>query len=76
MKNLLQPRPRLAPTRPAQPGNVPNHVDHHYRRDGALNLFAAFDTRTGAGSMANAMTANGRSSYRLLDYLEQTIDPP
>jgi transposase len=45
-KTLLQPRPRLHPTKPAQPG-VPNRVEHEYRRDGALNLFAAFDTRTG-----------------------------
>ena len=42
----LQPRPRLSPTKPAQPG-VPNRVEHAYRRDGALHLFAAFDTRTG-----------------------------
>jgi transposase len=45
-KTSLQPRPRLYPTKPAQPG-VPNRVEHEYRRDGALNLFAAFDTRTG-----------------------------
>jgi transposase len=42
----LQPRPRLAPTRPARPGR-PVQVEHEYRRDGALNLFAAFDTRSG-----------------------------
>jgi len=42
----LQPRPRRAPTRPAQP-NRPVQVEHEYRRDGALNLFAAFDTRSG-----------------------------
>lgn len=46
-KTSLQPRPRLTPTRPPLPGNYPNRVEHHYRRDGALNLFAAFDTRTG-----------------------------
>jgi transposase len=45
-KTSLQPRPRLHPTKPAQPG-LPNRVEHEYRRDGALNLFAAFDTRTG-----------------------------
>jgi hypothetical protein len=45
-KTSLPPRPRLHPTQPAQPG-VPNRVEHEYRRDGALNLFAAFDTRTG-----------------------------
>jgi transposase len=45
-KTSLQPRPRLHPTKPAQPGH-PNYVEHEYRRDGALHLFAAFDTRTG-----------------------------
>ena len=45
-KTSLQPRPRLHPTKPAQAG-LPNRVEHEYRRDGALNLFAAFDTRTG-----------------------------
>ena len=45
-KTSLQPRTRLAPTRPAQPG-VPVRVEHEYERKGALNLFAAFDTRTG-----------------------------
>jgi transposase len=46
-KTSLQPRPRICATKPAQPGNIPNHVEHEYRRDGALNLFAAFNTRTG-----------------------------
>lgn len=46
-KTSLQPRPRPHPTKPARPGNVPNVTEHTYRREGALNLFAAFDTRTG-----------------------------
>jgi transposase len=46
-KTSLQPRPRLAPTRPAQPQNLPNRYEHEYTRAGALNLFAAFDTRSG-----------------------------
>jgi transposase len=45
-KTALQPRPRLHPTKPAQPGH-PNYVERAYRRDGALHLFAACDTRTG-----------------------------
>lgn len=45
-KTSLQPRTRLAPTLPAQPG-LPVRVEHEYERKGALNLFAAFDTRTG-----------------------------
>jgi DDE superfamily endonuclease len=43
----LQPRPRLSSTRPAQPGNRPNRYEHEYKRSGALNLWAAFDTRSG-----------------------------
>jgi transposase len=46
-KTSLQPRPRRHATKPAHPGNVPNLVEHEYTRDGALHLFAAFDTRTG-----------------------------
>jgi hypothetical protein len=42
----IQPRPRLAPTRAAQPGQ-PTQVEHEYRRCGALNLLAALDTRSG-----------------------------
>jgi transposase len=45
-KTSIQPRPRLAPTRPAQPGR-PIQVENEYERKGALNLLAAFDTRTG-----------------------------
>jgi transposase len=46
-KTSLQPRPRRAPTRPAQPQHLPNRHEHEYKRAGALNLFAAFDTRSG-----------------------------
>jgi hypothetical protein len=46
-KTSLQPRPRRHPTQPAQPQNLPNRCEHEYRRAGALNLFAAFDTRSG-----------------------------
>lgn len=46
-KTSLQPRPRAHPTKPAQPGNRPNQVEHEYKRTGALQLFAAFDTRSG-----------------------------
>jgi transposase len=42
----LQPRPRLASTRPARAAQ-PLQVEHEYKRKGALHLFAAFDTRTG-----------------------------
>lgn len=46
-KTSLQPRPRICSTKPARKGNKPTLVEHEYRRDGALNLFAAFNTRTG-----------------------------
>jgi transposase len=42
----LQPRPRLSPTLPAMPDR-PVRLEHEYQRAGALNLFAAFDTRSG-----------------------------
>lgn len=43
----LQPRTRTLATLPAQPGLVPVHLEHEYERKGAVNLFAAFDTRSG-----------------------------
>jgi hypothetical protein len=46
-KPSLQPRPRLSPTRPAPPGNMPSRSEHEYTRSGALNVLAAFDTRAG-----------------------------
>lgn len=46
-KTSLQPRTRTSPTRPAQPGGTPVQLEHEYERKGALNLLAAFDTRTG-----------------------------
>jgi DDE superfamily endonuclease len=46
-KTSLQPRPRRSPTLPAQPQNMPNRHEHEDKRAGALNLFAAFDTRSG-----------------------------
>ena len=45
-KTSLQPRTRKEPTKPAKP-EKPVLVEHEYSRKGALNLFAAFDTRTG-----------------------------
>ena len=45
-KTSLQPRPRQAATLPPAPQSVMK-VEHEYERKGALNLLAAFDTRTG-----------------------------
>jgi transposase len=46
-KTALQPRPRLAPRRPAPPQNRPNRYAHEDKRAGSLTLLAAFDTRSG-----------------------------
>lgn len=46
-KTSMQPRPRTKPTRPARQGGVPVQLEAEYKRIGALNLLAAFDTRTG-----------------------------
>ena len=46
-KTSMQPRTRTSSTRPALPGGVPVKLEHQYERKGALNLLAAFDTRTG-----------------------------
>ena len=46
-KTSLQPRTRSAKNRPAKPGGIPVHAEHEYERKGALQLFAAFNTRTG-----------------------------
>jgi transposase len=45
-KTSVQPRPRQAATLPPRPQSSMK-VEHEYERLGALNLFAAFDTRTG-----------------------------
>jgi DDE superfamily endonuclease len=45
-KTSLQPRTRKFETQAAGPG-VPVRLEHEYKRCGALQLFAAFDTRSG-----------------------------
>jgi transposase len=66
-KTSLQPRPRLSPTLPAQPG-LPVRVEHEYQRKGALNLFAAFDTRSGK---VYARTAERKRQVEFIAFLEQ-----
>jgi transposase len=68
-KTSLQPRPRKAPTLPARPGR-PVRVEHAYERQGALNLFAAFDTRTGR---VYAHTAERKRQKEFIEFLE-TLD--
>jgi transposase len=66
-KTGLQPRPRKSPTLAAQP-NRPARVEHEYGRAGALNLFAAFDTRTGR---VYGRTAERKRQVEFIAFLEQ-----
>jgi transposase len=71
-KTSLQPRPRKHATKPAQPG-LPNLVEHEYRRDGALNLFSAFDTRTGHVYGQCYERKRQKEFIAFLEYLEKEI---
>ena len=66
-KTSLQPRPRKSPTLAAKPRR-PARVEHEYRRAGALNLFAAFDTRTGK---VYGRTAERKRQVEFIAFLEQ-----
>lgn len=66
-KTSLQPRTRLSPTLPAKP-ELPVRVEHEYQRKGALNLIAAFDTRTGK---VHGMTAERKRQVEFIAFLEQ-----
>ncbi len=66
-KTGLQPRPRKSPSLAAQPGR-PVRVEHEYGRCGALNLFAAFDTRTGR---VYGRTAERKRQAEFIAFLEQ-----
>jgi hypothetical protein len=66
-KTSLQPRPRKSPTLAAKPKR-PARVEHEYGRAGALNLFAAFDTRTGR---VYGRTAERKRQVEFIALLEQ-----
>jgi transposase len=68
----LQPRPRRAPTRPAQPGR-PVQVEHEYRRAGATHLFAAFDTRSGRAYGVTTRRKRQVEYLTLLAHLDAVI---
>lgn len=70
-KTSLQPRPRICDTKPAKPGNKPNLVEHEYKRDGALNLFAAFNTRTGKVLGQCFGRKRQKEFISFLEYIEQ-----
>jgi transposase len=63
----LQPRPRKSPTL-APKKDQPTRVEHEYGRCGALNLFAAFDTRTGK---VYGQTAGRKRQAEFIAFLEQ-----
>jgi transposase len=65
-KTNLQPRTRTMKTRAAKPG-LPVLLEHEYERKGALNLFAAFDTRTGK---VYATTAERKRQAEFIIFLE------
>jgi hypothetical protein len=65
-KTSLQPRTRTAPTLPVQPEGVPARLEHEYQRKGALQLFAAFDTRTGRSSASCGDASARRNSSNSL----------
>ncbi|MFN8506182.1 MAG: IS630 family transposase [Dehalococcoidia bacterium] len=73
-KTSLQPRPRTAPTHPAAPGR-PVRMEHEYGRRGALNLFAAFDTRCGQVLARTASRKRASEFVGFLEYLDASLDP-
>lgn len=73
-KTSLQPRIRTAPTRPAQVTH-PVQVEHEYRRDGALYLFAAFDTRTGRVSGQCHRRKRAAEFLAFLAHLDEQYGP-
>jgi transposase len=72
-KTSLQPRLRLASTRPAQPQNRPNRCEHEYKRAGALTLFAAFDTRSGRVDGQCYARKRQQECIAFLEHLDQEI---
>ena len=71
-KTNIQPRGRTAPTVPAR-SREPVRVEHEYHRDGALNLFAAFNTRTGGVIGWSASRKRADEFVSFLDLLDAMI---
>jgi DDE superfamily endonuclease len=70
----LQPRPRKAKTL-ATRKDRPTRVEHEYSRCGALNLFAAFDTRTGRVSGMTAARKRQAEFIASLELWDREIPP-
>jgi hypothetical protein len=73
-KTSIQLRQRLAPTRPAAAGR-PVQVEQEYKRAGALNLFAAFDTRSGDVVGWSAERKRAQECVAFLDLLDARLAP-
>lgn len=73
-KTSLQPRPRGHPTR-APRAKTPALVEHEDRRDGALNLVAAFDTRSGRVSGQCHRRKRAAEFIAFLAYLDEQFGP-
>jgi transposase len=71
----LQPRPRKAQTLPTDTDR-PTRVEHEYGRCGALNLFAAFDTRTGKVYGLTASRKRQSEFIAFLEHLDGEIPEP
>ena len=70
----LQPRPRTSATKPARP-NRPVQIEHEYSRCGAMNLFAAFDTRTGQVWGTTARRKRQVELIELLEKIDREVSP-
>jgi transposase len=71
-KTSLQPRTRKKPTKPAKPKKSVL-VEDEYERKGALNLIAAFDTRTGEVFGRCFRRKRQVEFIAFLEYLDQRI---
>lgn len=63
----IQARKRIAEMLPAKPGGKGVYCEHEYERKGALNLLAAFDTRTG---MVYGKCYSRKRQMEFIDFLE------
>lgn len=54
---------------------MPVRVEHEYRRKGALNLFAGFDTRTGTVDATTAARKRQGEFITFLEHVDQEIAP-
>lgn len=68
-KTSIQPRRRTSPTLPAR-AKEPVRVEHEYVRSGALQLFAAFNTRTGEVIGWDASRKRAAEFVAFLDLLD------